>query len=416
MSINYKPTTIGCFVGVFTQAIITNVTPVLFVPMMSMYGFDYKHLGILVAVNFITQVAIDILFSGMIDKLGYKKICLPTCAISFFGLLVFSLSPTLFSGNEFVGIMLATIIMAASGGLLEILLSPIIAAIPSDNKGAAMSLMHSFYAWGQVVTIIVTTLFVFIFGKENWTWLVLFWALVPLTNFFIFAFAPMPPTVPEEKRDGMRKLLFKPFYLMALVAIFAGAGTELVISQWASTFMEKGLELPKLAGDLLGMCGFAVMLGIGRTAYGVLGSRLDMSKSCIVCSAVGIACYIVTALSPIPAISVAACALCGIAASLLWPGTIVIATLEYPFAGAWMFAFLAAAGDIGGAFAPWVTGVVVDAGSGIGMVHSIASSLNISVEQASIRMGLLVAAIFPLVAFIAHIVIRRIHFRNKEKE
>lgn len=405
MAKNYKLTTIGCFMGIFTQAIITNLTPILFVPMMSLYGFDYKQLGLLVAVNFITQVTVDIAFSRTIDKIGYRRITLPTCLISFIGLLLFAAAPILFRGNEFAGIMLATVVFAASSGFLEILVSPIVAAIPSDNKETAMSLMHSFYAWGQAATIVVTTLCIFVFGKENWQWIVLTWAAVPLASFFVFYFSPMPETVAEEKRQGMKALIFKPFYILCLLAIFGGAGTELVMSQWSSAFMEKGLEMPKLWGDLLGMCGFAVMLGLGRTIYGIMGEKININRICALCSGLAIVCYLAAALSPVAIVSVIACALCGIAASLLWPGTIVIAAMKFPFAGAWMFAILAAAGDIGGATAPWITGQIIDGVQKSGF-------MNMS-EQSAIRAGILAAAVFPIIALISHILI--IKRKNRER-
>lgn len=391
---SYKLTTVSCFVGIFVQAIITNLTAILFIPLMDLYGFNYAHLGILVAVNFSTQVASDIIFSSLIDKVGYKKLVLPSAVCAFIGLLLFGLSPYLFD-NIFVGILLATIIFSAASGLLEILLSPIINAIPGNDKGPAMSLLHSFYAWGQVATIIITTLFIFIAGSHNWQIILYIWAAVPLINFLMFLKAPFPPSVPEEHRLEMRDLILKPFYLVALAAIFFGAGTEVVMNQWSSTFMEKALALPKVTGDLLGMCGFALMLGVGRMIYGLYGSKLNINKLLISGSGVAIFCYLIVALSPYNSLNLLACVLCGLASSLLWPGTLIVTSDKFPLAGAWMFAILAAAGDIGAAFGPWLTGEMVD------------TMLLVTSEQTAIRSGILLAVIFPLGAVICHIVLTK---------
>lgn len=405
---SYKRTTIGCFIGIFTQAIITNLTAVLFVPMMTLYDLNYRHLGILVAVNFISQVTADLSFSKVIDRVGYRKIALPTCLTAACGLVLFMLSPVIFRDNVFTGILIATFIFAFSSGLLEILLSPIIAAIPGNDKGPAMSLMHSFYAWGQAAAIIITTLFVFIFGGEKWQIIVLFWTLIPLIAFMIFRGAPFPDIVPDGQRQSMSDLLFRPFYIFALLAIFFGAAAEIVMNQWTSTFMEKGLNLSKLAGDTIGMCGFAVMLGLGRTLYGIFGSKINIHNVMIGGSVLAFICYCGVALSPSNAVGVAACIICGIAVSLLWPGTIVIASEKYPLAGAWMFAILAAFGDIGGAIAPWITGEAVDGLFESSLISKFADILNIPAEQASLRFGILIAALFPLGAFICHIILKKL--------
>lgn len=409
----YKRTTIGCFVGIFTQAIITNITAILFVPMMALYDLNYRHLGILVAVNFISQVTADISFSKVIDRVGYRKIALPTCLTAACGLVLFMLAPVIFNGNVFLGILIATFIFAFSSGLLEILLSPIIAAIPGNDKGPAMSLMHSFYAWGQAATIIITTLFIFIFGGDKWQIIVLCWTLIPLTALAIFFSSPFPDIIPDEHRQSMSDLLFRPFYIFALLAIFFGAGAELVMNQWSSTFMEKGLNLSKIMGDTIGMCGFAVMLGLGRTLYGIFGSKINIHNVMIGGSVLAFICYCGVALSPSNAFSVAACIICGIAVSLLWPGTIVISSEKYPLAGAWMFAILAAFGDVGGAIAPWVTGEAVDGLLESNLISKFSSIINVSAEQASLRFGILIASLFPLGALICHIILKKLKERRE---
>jgi fucose permease len=404
---SFRRTTAACFIGIFTQAIITNITAILFVPMMTLYGFTYYQFGILVAINFTSQVAAEILFSKVIDKIGYRKIILPTCVLSFVGLILFGLSPTIFADNIFLGLIAATFIFAFSGGLLEIILNPIIAGIPGTHKGQAMSLLHAFYAWGQVATIIITTIFIFVFGFQNWAFIIFFWALVPIICFIFFFHSPLPEMVPEEHRQKMSQLILKPFYIFAMLAIFFGAAAEVTINQWASTFMEKGLELPKIMGDLLGMCGFAIMLGLGRTLYGVFGSRININKVAMYGSLFTVGCYIVIALSPVSGISIAALAICGIAVSLLWPGTIVIASNKYKLAGAWIFAILAAAGGMGGAFGVWLTGNTISKVMTSPITQTLALQFSVTNEQAAIRIGILIAAIFPLGAFICHYILKR---------
>ena len=416
MSKTYRLTTVSCFIGIFVQAIICNLTPILFIPMMDMYHLSFGDLGVLAGVNFIAQVVADILFSGMLDKKGLRFFVMPTCLIACFGLVLFAMAPVLFPRHIMAGLLIATIISAMSSGLLEVTLSPLVDAIPSDSKGAAMSLMHSFYAWGQAVTIIVTTLCLFAFGNEHWQWIVLGWAVVPMVCFFLFLRSPFPPMAPVEQTQGMRQLVFRPFYIVALLAILFGAASELIMNQWASAFMERGLSLPKVVGDLIGMCGFALMMGCGRTMFGVWGKKWDMHKALVLCSAAAVVCYILVALSPWPALNIIACVISGFTVCLLWPGTLVVSSERYPKAGAWLFAILAAAGDIGASFGSWVAGIVVDNSAGSWMVNTIQTLIGTTTEQATIRLGILVGAVFASCALICHLVLLRMRDKKSEKQ
>ena len=275
----FKLTTLSCFVGIFVQAIVTNLTAILFIPMMELYSLSYVHLGILAGINFTTQVAADIIFSGLIDRIGFRRLTLPCTVVAFAGLVLFGMTPYIFPHAIYTGVVISTIIFSFASGLLEVLLSPIVDAIPNAHKGPAMSLMHSFYAWGQAATIIITTLFLYFAGGRFWNVIALLWAAVPLTAFAMFSFAPFPPNTPVQSgRVSVRKQFFSPAYIAAIFAIMFGGASEVVMNQWASTFAERALELPKLTGDLLGMCGFAVMLGIGRLVYGLSGSKLNLKR------------------------------------------------------------------------------------------------------------------------------------------
>ncbi len=403
---SYRLTTLSCFVGIFSQAVFSNITAILFIPLMTLYGLSYVHLGMLVGINFTTQVLVDIIVSRLIDRSVFRVFVIPATILGVVGMLLFALSPLL-GDQVLTGLIVSTIIFSICCGILETMLSPIVNAIPNDEKGPAMALMHSFYAWGQVNMVIVTTLFLYFFGIRSWQIIVMLWALVPLVNFFMFLAAPFPGVIHESQRQNMRDLFFRPFHLVALLAMIGGASTELVMGQWSSTFTEKVLQLPKVTGDLLGMCGFAIMLGLGRVAYGRYGSRMNMNNVLIWSAAVAILCYVVVALSPVMAISLAACAICGLAASLLWPGTLVITAEKFPLAGAWMFAILAAAGDIGAAFGPFVTGVVTDFTRALPAAIAWAASLGLSPDQFAIRAALFLAAIFPLVTLLCQLFLRR---------
>lgn len=403
---SYQLTTVSCFVGIFVQAVSSNITAILFIPLMTLYGLSYIHLGLLVGINFTTQVAVDIIASRLVDRYGFRAFVLPADILAVVGLVLFGLSPLLFE-NVLVGLILSTIIFSASCGLLEVMLSPIVNAIPHDEKGAAMSLMHSFYAWGQVATIIITTLFLFVFGIRSWQIIVFLWALIPLVNFFMFLAAPFPGVVPEEHRQTMRHLFLRPYYLIALLAILAGAATELVMNQWASTFTEKVLQMPKVTGDLLGMCGFAVMLGMGRVIYARYGGQMNLNNVLIASAVAAIACYVIVAVSPVLGVSLAACAICGLAASLMWPGTLVITAEKYPLAGAWMFAILAAAGDVGAAVGPFVTGAVTDLLRPLPTAAAWSATLGLNPEQFAIRAAILLASVFPALTLFAHWTLRK---------
>ena len=406
IAINFKLTMFSCFVGIFNQAIISNLTAILFVPMMVLYGFSYIHLGILVAINFATQVASDLILSRLVDRFPFRSFVLPACLGSFAGLLLFACSPWLFD-NVFVGIVLSTILFSASAGLLEVLMSPVVDAIPNDHKGTAMSLLHSFFAWGQVATIVITTLFLFLFGWRNWQYIVFLWALVPFVNFFMFLRAPFPDNAPASHRKTLRELLKKPFFILILFAIFFGAATELIMGQFASSFMEKAMLLPKLAGDLIGVAGYAAMMGVGRILFSRKAHTLSIHTALIGTSALGILCYLIVALSPFIWLTVLSCILCGLASSMLWPGVIIIAGDHYPMAGSWIFALLAASGDIGAAFGPWVTSVVIENSLTRSFMGFFTDFYHITTEQAAIRIGILFAVLFPAMALVIHLLLKR---------
>ena len=295
--------------------------------------------------------------------------------------------------------MLATVVFSCGGGLLELLLSAIIQSIPSDAKAAAMSLLHSFYAWGFIGVVVLTSLMLEIFGAHNWHWLFMIWSIVPLYNFFNFLRVPLAPQVPDEHRTSTKILASTPFFLFVVLGIVLGGAAEVSMSQWTSAFAETTLGLPKRLGDLLGLCLFAALLGIGRLLYGVYGKRIDVWHVMLWGSLFATLCYLVAALSPIPVISLIACALCGLGVALLWPGSVTIAAHRFPLAGASMFAILAAGGDTGAAVGPWLLGLVADLTPA-------------NFVLAPLRVGMLVGMIFPLLMMLSLLVQRKLDNRS----
>lgn len=396
---SYKSTVIACYIGNFTQAIVVNLTPILFIPLREEFGLSYTQFGSLVLINFITQVLVDIAFSKAVDKYSFRPFTVVAHVLCVVGFLLFLGTPFLFPNHIFVGFLIATLIFSGSGGLLELLLSPIVDAIPTAEKDKAMAMLHSFYAWGQVVVVVITTLCLFF--SVDWKLIVLGWILVPAVNIFLFSKVPLAKKLSDSQPMKIRHLLRTPIFFLAFFAIAAGGAAEVTMAQWTSSFMQQGLQLPKLVGDMLGMCGFAITLGIGRLIYGIFGSRLNLTRVLICGSFGAVICYTTVALSPWPWLSVCACVLTGICVSLLWPGTLVVASGKLPAAGASLFALLAAGGDIGASVGPWLTGVITD----FSIVHF--SSPWLSPEQLGLRIGILCAAAFPLCAMIFHILLKR---------
>ena len=393
---SYKSTIAACYIGSFVQAIIVNTTPILFIPLREQFGLTFQQMGLLVLINFISQVGCDILFSNAIDKYGFRRFVVAAHGLAVVGLVLFAASPLLFD-RPFAGFVTATIIFSGSGGLLELLLSPIVNAIPTDEKAGAMSVLHSFYSWGQAAVILLTTVLLFVFGRAWWQWIILIWTLVPLFNFFFLMRVPFAPNVPEEQRQGMDKILLKPFFIAALATILCGAAAELCISQWASAYLEEAMRLPKVVGDVGGVCLFAVMMGVGRLFYGMYGKKINVSLMMLIGTVGAAACYITVALSGTAVLSLLACGLCGLCVSLLWPGTLVVASEHYPLAGAWMFAILAA-GDIGASAGPWLMGVVAEQAHRLPFLSGLLTQ-GMSPDQLGLRAAMLVSALFPIIAF-----------------
>lgn len=406
---SYTLTTTGSFIGIFIQAAMNTLTPVLFVPMMRMYGLTFAQLGALVAINFGAQVLADLIFSGIIDRIGFRRLILPANAIATVGLLLFALTPVLIPQHMFIGLAVMTLIFSSACGLMEVLYSPLINAIPHKNPARAMGLLHSFYAWGQVGGVLITTLLLALFGDRFWPLVVALWALVPLGNTILFCFAPFPATCTAEKSVATKKTIGHPFFIAAMLAIFLGGAAEVNIGQWASSLMEVGFGLPKVTGDLIGMGGYAAMMGLGRVLYGVFASRLNIQRLLAWSALATALLYVATALLP-PVPGMITCALCGLSSAMLWPGVLMVASGRFPHAGAWLFAVLAFAGDFGAGLFPWLTGLLIDNSGGTAAVAWLGRLTGSTPAQAVLRFGILCAAVLGIATFATHIYMIR---RNK---
>lgn len=390
----YRKTIRACYLGNFVGALTCNLAPLLYVIFMDAYGITFEQAGRLTLLNFFTQILTDLAFSRPVDRYGVRPFITLGHFLAFVGMLLLAFAPKLFVQNPYQGLMIATVVFSIGGGLFELLLSAIVQAIPNDSKEGAMSLLHSFYAWGFIVVVIGTTVMLDLFGKENWTWVVLIWSFFPLLNFFNFLRVPLAPVVSEEKRTAIRHLLGSRYFLLVVLGIAVGGATEVSMSQWTSAFAESALGLPKEVGDLVGLCLFALLLGSGRAVYGAWGSRFPLHTAMLWGAILCVFCYLVAAFSPFPLVSLLACILAGLGSGLLWPGSVVNGANRFPLAGSSLFAFLAAGGDAGAAFGPWLIGLVADVSPNLVKIAPWLS--NLKEEETALRSGMLIGTIFPL--------------------
>lgn len=375
---NYNHTMYASFVGYMVQAIVNNFVNLLFVTFHNTYGIPMTKITFLITFNFGMQLFIDAIAPKFVDRIGYKVSAVIAHVAAALGLMSLAFLPEMFS-DPFVGLLLSVVIYAVGGGLLEVLISPIVEACPSDNKEAAMSLLHSFYCWGHVMVVVVSTIFFAVFGIENWKIMACIWALIPLANAVFFTQVPIASLI-EEGETGLtlKQLLSKGlFWLMVLLMVCAGA-SEQAVSQWASTFAEQGLGVSKTVGDLAGPMLFAVSMGLARTIFGKFGDRLDLQKFILGSGMLCVASYLLIALSPWPILGFLGCGLCGFSVGIMWPGVFSMASAQIRNGGTIMFAYLALAGDLGCGGGPTI----------VGAIAGLAGN--------NIKVGVLAAIIFPV--------------------
>lgn len=376
---NYQHTMNACFTGYIVQAIINNFAPLLFLTFQSTYDIPLSQITFLVTFNFGLQLLIDLVSAAFIDKIGYRISIVAAHILSAVGLVSLAFLPEIFP-NPFTGLLTAVMIYAVGGGLLEVLVSPIVEACPSKNKKAAMSLLHSFYCWGHVGVVLLSTLFFALAGIGNWRILAVIWAVIPAVNAVVFTRVPLASLIAEGERGlSLRELLTnRTFWVMVILMLCAGA-SEQSVSQWASTFAENGLHVSKTIGDLAGPMFFAVCMGLSRVLYSRKGEQLDLPKALLASSLLCVASYLLISLSPLPALGLLGCGICGFSVGILWPGTFSLSAAVIRRGGTALFALLALAGDLGCSLGPTV----------VGRVSGLAGG--------TLQIGILAAGIFPLV-------------------
>lgn len=358
MKKSYKSTMCACFTGYIVQAIINNFAPLLFVTFQKTFDIPLSQITALITVNFVIQLLIDLLSAGFIDKIGYRASAVLSHVFAAVGLILLTVLPEVFA-SPFVGLLIAVIIYAVGGGLLEVLVSPIMEACPTENKEKAMSLLHSFYCWGHMAVVLLSTLFFTAFGISNWRILAIMWALIPIVNAIFFTQVPIYSLQEEGEKGLTLKELCrnKVFWLMMIMMVCSGA-SEQAVSQWASTFAEQGLGVSKTVGDLAGPLAFAALMGTSRLLYGKFGDKLNLNKCMFFSACLCVISYLCIALIPVPAIGLIGCALCGFSVGILWPGTFSKSSAAIKRGGTVMFAMLALAGDLGCSGGPTLAGLV----------------------------------------------------------
>jgi MFS family permease len=379
----YRGARYACYTGYITQAIVNNLAPLLFIIFSDRYGVSYRGLGTLVMLNFLVQLTMDLICIKIVPFIGYKPLLVAAEACSAAGFILLGILPLVMK-PVFAALVIAFIVYGAGGGLLEVLVSPVMEAIPGGAKGkpAAMALLHSFYCWGQMGVILITTFALLALGLDLWFALPVLWAIIPLLNMFLFIKAPMVEVLAEKETTKLRVLVKKPEFFLCVLMMFCAGASEQGVSQWASLFAERALSLPKVFGDVAGPAMFALCMGIGRMIYGIRGGKIKIFPYMVFCSALCFLCYLGIALVPHPLVQLAACALTGFSVAIMWPVTLSLSSSRFPAGGAALFAVLALMGDLGCASGPALVGFVSDA-------------------SLSLRTGILACAIFPGLNFLA---------------
>ncbi len=393
----YRFAKLGCYAGSAAQAAVICLTSMLLVHFHDAYGISYTLLGLLAVFNFCSQLGIDLIFSFFSRHFDLARTIRATPLLTIAGLGVYGFMPMLFPGQAYVWIVIGTILFSLGSGLTEVLLSPVIAAIPSEEPGKEMSRFHSVYAWGVVATVVIDTLFLRAFSLEAWHWLALLWMTLPAASAIFFRIGEMPPleaglSSGKEKKTRPRGLA------LFICCIFLGSCAENTMTQWCSSYVEKVLGFEKLFGDLIGVALFAVLLGMARTLYGIKGGNI--SKVLLVSFFGATAMYLVAGLSGNEWVGLAACIACGFFVSMLWPGTLVWTEQINPASSVVVYALLAAGGDLGGSIAPQLMGSLTDWIAASPFAENMAAPLQMTAEQVGLKGAMVLCALFPLLGIV----------------
>ena len=388
MQKNYRKTLIACYLGFITQAIAANFAPLLFLKFHSDSSIPLGQIALISTVFYFTQLVVDVFCARFVDRIGYRRSVVASEVLSVLGLTGLAFIPDL-CGNPLTGILICVILYAIGSGLIEVLVSPIVEACPFDHKEAVMSLLHSFYCWGSVGVILLSSLFFTAFGIGSWRIIACLWALIPLVNVFNFATCPIERLIEDGKGMTIGQLCGMPLFWIALLLMVCAGASEMSMAQWASAYTEAALGFSKTVGDLVGPCLFAVTMGISRVIYGKYGARIDLTRFMICSGILCVCCYLLASLSASPVVGLIGCVFCGFSVGIMWPGTISLTSPRIPQGGTALFAMLAMAGDLGGAFGPSLVGSITQKAGD------------------NLQAGMLAGSVFPLILVISLFLIRR---------
>ena len=408
---NYKRTRLACYSAYVTMASAFALPPLLFVTFHDMYGVSYTNLGTLVLINFCTQLTVDLVLSFFSKYFNEKLLVRVMPIITSLGLTFYAFSPLIFPNSIFTGFAIATVIFSISAGLSEVLVSPVVAALPSDNPGRDMSFLHSLYGVGVTVVILISTVFFKLFGSENWSYLTLIFAALPLSTAVLFMISPMPDMTPSEtSKGGERSKKYVVGLALCVACIFFGSCAENTMSNWVSSFMENAIGIDKALGDILGAAMFAILLALTRMGYAKFGKSITPVLFIGMIGAV--VCYLIAGLSTNSVVALVACALTGTFTSMLWPGALIFMEEKLPGAGVAAYALMASGGDLGASIAPQLMGIVVDKVTASAFAADLAITTGLTAEQIGMKSGMLLTTVFPLIGIVALVITVR-YFKKK---
>lgn len=379
---NYRKTLITCYLGFITQAIVANFAPLLFLRFRSEYGISLGKIALISTVFYITQILIDLFCAKFVDRIGYRKSVVFSQILSVAGLVGLAFLPKAFH-DPFIGIMISVVVYAAGSGLIEVLVSPIVEACPFENKDSVMSLLHSFYCWGAVGVVLLSTLFFAVFGIVHWRILACLWALLPLLNAFNFMTCPIERLTDEGKGLTIKELFSRPMFWLFIILMIGAGASEASMAQWASAYVESALGFSKNIGDIAGPCMFAVLMGLSRVIYGKRGHKMNLTNYMLGSGVLCLICYLLAAVSSNPVLGLIGCIVCGFSVGIMWPGSISIASSRIPLGGTGLFALLAMGGDLGASVGPGVIGAVTQNAND------------------NMKAGMLAGCVFPIILIIS---------------
>lgn len=408
---NYKRTKIACYFGNLSIATVFALPPMLFVTFREIYGISYTLLGTLVLTNFCTQMIVDFVFTLFTKYFNIKATVRIMPIITTIGMIIYAIVPTVLPQYAFLGMFIGTVVFSVSAGLSEVLLSPTVAALPSDNPERDMSLLHSLYGYGVVITVLISSIYLKLFGTHKWMFLMLIWALLPIICSIMFFTSTIPDmnlshTTSNRTSDKRPLGIF-----LCFLCIFAGGASENTMTNWISGFVENALHISKTIGDILGLALFAAFLAVGRTLYAKYGKNI--SKVLLVGMISASICYLIAGVSNIPIVSMIACVFVGLCTSMLWPGSLILLEENYPKIGVFAYALMAAGGDLGSSIAPQMMGIIVDKVSASGFARVLSDSIGLSTEQIGMKSGVIISAVFPIIGSIVLLITIRYFKKTK---